>query len=163
MNKEIEKAQMKANEIRRGNLFYPINRNVPNNIPHLLVEIPFKIAYFKNFNIVVACQLNENIVSIENPANYKFNDMSPIPSTEQWLLKFGFETDRYTFWKNGNKKIQIGFFKDGFFLIWKGSLQDRFGKKLEYIHQIQNAWFELTGEELTGEELTIKENGTDNM
>lgn len=83
---------------------------------------------------------------------------SPIQLTEELLLKFGFETDHYTFWKNGNKKIQIGYFKDGFFLIWKGSLQDRFGEKLEYVHQIKNKWFELTGEELT-----IKENGTDNM
>jgi hypothetical protein len=68
----------------------------------------------------------------------------PIPLTEEWLEKFGFE--KYTFdmsvapqyrWKN--RLIVV---RDGCFVDYALSVQ------LKYVHKLQNLYFEL-GEELT--------------
>jgi len=64
--------------------------------------------------------------------------IKPIPLTEEWLTKFGFKKDD-------------GFFnKDG---VW---LTPDFGldginpfKPIKYVHQLQNLFFAITGEELT--------------
>jgi len=70
----------------------------------------------------------------------------PIPLTEEWLLKFGFE-------KNDNNQ----------FILMEGSVDILFNKDLngwtcdginfsinmtEHVHQLQNLYFALTGEEL---------------
>jgi hypothetical protein len=72
----------------------------------------------------------------------------PIPLTEEWLLKFGFERRQikdlisYTLPKlelyqyaSNNNKI--------FFEYADGEVE------LKYVHQLQNLYFALTGEELT--------------
>jgi hypothetical protein len=55
-------------------------------------------------------------------------EIHPIPITEDWLLNFGFE-------QNGHKlPIQ---------------LHQRGKTHIKYVHQLQNLYFALTGEELT--------------
>ena len=73
----------------------------------------------------------------------------PIPLTEEWLVKFGFKIEGKT-WGNTN-------YSKDFSGIW---LQDRGelykctisnGNKhieIRYVHQLQNLYFALTGEEL---------------
>jgi len=78
----------------------------------------------------------------------------PIPLTEEWLLKFGFE-------KNDNNQ----------FILMEGSVDILFNKDLngwtcdginfsinmtEHVHQLQNLYFALTGEELKLKEDEIK-------
>jgi hypothetical protein len=65
----------------------------------------------------------------------------PIPLTEEWLLKFGFEItnnfqtkDRF----QTHKQDGIIWFEYGYISI-----------ELKYVHQLQNLYFALTGEELT--------------
>lgn len=71
----------------------------------------------------------------------------PIPLTEEWLVKFGFEireshtTDR--FWKNDF------LFKDGKLYIHFSMDEGDFYVECKYVHQLQNLYFDLTGEELT--------------
>lgn len=65
----------------------------------------------------------------------------PIPITEEWLLKFGFE------------KTPLGYFKkDGIILVvedfYYECLLGSVAKILKYIHQLQNLYFALTGKEL---------------
>lgn len=66
-------------------------------------------------------------------------DLKPTPLTEEWLLKFGFK------YKNGYGFI----FKYGYI-----SKQDKYWiyhnicKKIDFVHQLQNLYFALTGEEL---------------
>lgn len=66
----------------------------------------------------------------------------PIPLTEEWLLKFGFEYKSYGYgekeWKQWNYK---GFNLNGF--EYSSYL------KIDYLHQLQNLYFALTNEELT--------------
>ena len=74
--------------------------------------------------------------------------IEPIPLTEEWLLKFGFEKDfEGDVYKNVNSNS---------FLCWQNNrvelLDDENNKCMAYcdhVHQLQNLYFALTGEELT--------------
>lgn len=83
---------------------------------------------------------------LENTPN-EMNWLYPIPLTEEWLLKFGlklndcdnYETE-YTY------RLNMPFIvldrEDGYYYI------DAPNMRLEYVHQLQNLYFALTGEEL---------------
>ena len=80
----------------------------------------------------------------------------PIPLTEEWLLKFGFEY-RYAGWFEMRSRFNGDYFEMNFHIITKEIhlLQDS-GRKYEvhlcnikHVHQLQNLYFALTGEELT--------------
>lgn len=76
-------------------------------------------------------------------------DCIPVEITEEWLLKFGFEYDRFnhTFCK-GNYCIHI---KDGHFNFMNDprcSAACYYLTTCKYVHQLQNLYFALTGEEL---------------
>jgi len=78
--------------------------------------------------------------------NYGF---SAIPLTEDWLLKFRFETDHVTFDKGD---FRIGQFVGENNFIWlpTGSLNSsHHGVKLVYVHQLQNLYFAIICQELT--------------
>ena len=70
-------------------------------------------------------------------------DIKPIPLTEEWLLKFGFETKDKVFWDVGNFRVGQD--------RWGGYdyVSRRVDIDLKYVHQLQNLYFALTGEELT--------------
>lgn len=75
-------------------------------------------------------------------------DCEPIPLTEEWLLRFGFslmpvsEYTQDTFESNGVK-------------LWNKSKSvfvfEHTGTIIESVHQLQNLYFALTGEELNYE------------
>ncbi len=87
------------------------------------------------------------IETLEFLSNDKFNheNVTPIPLTEEWLLKFGLNEFVEGFWQ-----ITIGV--DKFCINKEGA-----GYKLSFmnygiikhVHQLQNLYFALTGEELT--------------
>jgi hypothetical protein len=71
-----------------------------------------------------------------------------IPLTEEWLLKFGFERWAIKAWaiKGWAIKGKISIYKqDGVFWYIAHSGNE---VCLEYVHQLQNLYFALTGEEL---------------
>lgn len=69
-----------------------------------------------------------------------------IPITEEWLVRLGFETNKFsnsnpkTYY---NKKFDFGI---DFYIDGTISLEDL--AKIKYVHQLQNLYFALTGEEL---------------
>ena len=69
--------------------------------------------------------------------------IKPIPLTEEWLLKFGFETKDKVFWDAGNFRVGQD--------RWGGYdyVNRRVDIDLKYVHQLQNLYFCLTGIELT--------------
>jgi hypothetical protein len=95
-----------------------------------------------------------------HPTTWYLQDLQPIPLTEEWLLKFGFKRRKYenSYWfeKSKNKllflsndinpnkgcaystKLDHIFLHDGPSNI----------KKVKYVHQLQNLYFALTGNEL---------------
>jgi hypothetical protein len=73
-----------------------------------------------------------------------------IPLTEEWLLKFGFE-------KLSNGWLRLHICNDWSYLYWDrlAGLELSVNKQgihfshIKYVHQLQNLYFALTGEELT--------------
>jgi len=82
-------------------------------------------------------------------------EVEPIPLTEEWLLKFGFKQDSYSYIKGVHQKIFSGLMKFDFnetLKDWEfsvGYITDI--TRILYVHQLQNLYFALTGEELTEE------------
>jgi hypothetical protein len=78
----------------------------------------------------------------------------PIPLTEKWLLKFGFYETTKENYVSGLYTLNK---PDGFYINketmcyceidYEGTTNDRI--KIQYVHQLQNLYFALTGEELT--------------
>jgi hypothetical protein len=82
------------------------------------------------------------------------DSFEPILLTEEWLLKFGFEEKHGVFKKYMNEQI-IAIGLDGSFGLYNDKSRWRIGSsfsndyRLKYVHQLQNLYFALTGEELT--------------
>lgn len=79
----------------------------------------------------------------------KKTGLNPIPLTEEWLLKFGFKKE-----KNVNENTYPDFRKrsvelltnvNGFYVL---NRNEGF-TDIHYLHQLQNLYYALTGEELT--------------
>lgn len=83
----------------------------------------------------------------------KFNlEHKPIPLTEDWLIKFGFEYKNFNetksvYWHIGDFGINV-FDQKGFRCNQKGLL---IGSKIQYVHQLQNLYYALTDKELVYE------------
>ena len=75
----------------------------------------------------------------------------PIPLTEDWLLKFGFEiSDYYKNYYNGVCSVKYD--GDREFILSKDESDANcytIDAEIKYVHQLQNLYHALTGEELT--------------
>ena len=101
----------------------------------------------KQGHVIITEIRENNIVKIHDNTSsfYVGTCLKPITLTEEWLIKFGFE------W-NGNKFLTI-FTPCGKAFVY---LEDNFFKfvnvtieiPIKYVHQLQNLYFALTGEEL---------------
>jgi len=85
-----------------------------------------------------------------------YDIVKPIPLTEEWLERFGFEDlskERYSNYYKNNGKVWILNVTIGTENWWCGSPSDINGKSkhlrnVEFVHQLQNLYFALTGQEL---------------
>lgn len=73
------------------------------------------------------------------------NNIEPIQLTEEILLKCGFVKDEFDNWEN---ETRLGLYKpeefDGYLSIWGESTVG----ECNYLHQLQNLYFALTGLDL---------------
>lgn len=99
-------------------------------------------------------EIRNDGISIANPKNYsnayfipndELNRIEPIPITEEWLIRFGFDRPANSWigeifhlseWDDYPLNWCVAFNKNNAVLI----------KKLKYIHQLQNLYFALTGQ-----------------
>lgn len=135
---------MKANELRIGNLVIIDDK-----------DSIFRVLFIKE-NVVQILELGKNypyaVVEIER--------IKPIPLTEEIILKLGFK-------ENNNKWFEINYFtncneypeKMGILINWvsgrcalldtdDGQQPVMTAKMIQYLHQLQNLYFALAGEEL---------------
>jgi len=100
--------------------------------------------YNNEGEITKVALLGADLVMVDDSKKVIEKNCAPIPLTEDWLLRFGFESsgdDGYnTDWNNGNITIVEGV--DYF-------IEDKTGVNIEYVHQLQNLYYALTGAELT--------------
>lgn len=116
---------MKANELRIGNW---VTELLVNN--NSFVDTPIQLH-----------TVGEYVISAVNN-----NKVKPIKLTEEWLIKFGFESNGIAFLKNGyiiwiqeNKYV---------FALYEAYSNNELFTEIKYVHQIQNLYFALTGNEL---------------
>ena len=103
---------MKANELRIGNLILDEDSNIMYRVD---------LNFFHDLS----------------SGGFLMADLIPIPLTEEWLFKFGFENKTKNFVLNN---ISIKQQTKGYFFYLSMMIQ--------HVHQLQNLYFALTGEEL---------------
>ena len=101
--------------------------------------------YFQS-NIIQQVQIEH----LEFLLNDKFDHsvMQPIPLSEEWLQKMGFSTTTYS---------EVGMYtvknKSGKYYFCCDYIGREFQYEIQFVHQLQNIFQSLTGEELTIKEL----------
>lgn len=128
---------MKASELRIGNL---IQLNPSRNWVGTTFNDPIKIESISELGINYS-NYPEMGVSWDSLEDSKY---VPIPITEDWLLKFGFIGSKY--WKHHKLLFSIQKYSNGYYVVLTDDEDDSF--KIDHIHQLQNLYFALTGEEL---------------
>lgn len=78
-----------------------------------------------------------------NPEDAAFR---PIKITEEWLLKFGFKEGE---WKDKTNSQYLYHANDTLHISDVRDVNYSFESPCKYVHQLQNLYFALTGEELT--------------
>ena len=116
---------MKANELRIGNL-----------LREKVTKTELKVIELTENNIVTYV-IDRSLYPL-----YSGWKMEPIPLTEEWLFKFRFVYNPHSSEFHGKNMIFHNWIKDRGYVSW-GSTQ------IKYVHQLQNLYFALTGEELT--------------
>lgn len=135
---------MKNTDLRIGNYV-----NVP-----IKEQCPFRIDAFEYCSeqfIKVAQEIEISGTQV-HPLTWYGGDLEPIPLTEEWLLKFGFEKNFNNFYEkliNKDEDDFIGKLTDYFFAYYIDKKDNYPLIYIKYVHQLQNLYFALTGEELT--------------
>ena len=132
---------MTASELRLGNLV-KVGKNALHSDGgskeiYEISELKKDVVHFKGFH-----------------AGEFYKDIEPIPLTEEWLLKFGFEDVTgvyYTLHISPDFKLLL-IPADGFYpqldKADENNWQSVSLNKIEHVHELQNLYFALTGEEL---------------
>jgi hypothetical protein len=145
--------ELKATDLRIGNWVVLVKENIYENKDYQLDA--YDIYKASEFDDITECLL-------------------PIPLTEEWLIKFGFEKiNERTFriidkskdeklgykdernWKELDiiywEYIAMGSYAKGYKFKWNDEKYVNYQKEktIDYVHQLQNLYFALTGEELT--------------
>jgi hypothetical protein len=107
-----------------------------------------------NLNCVIKCilEFGLDVETSEEVFYTEYDRFSPIPLTEEWLLKFGFE-------KIKDKQVYFIAFNGRWHFLDLSEIEPRYKMGYEndgkiqipiyFVHQLQNLYFALTGEELT--------------
>lgn len=99
------------------------------------------------------CQIDsQDLVWLES--NPDDEDFKPIPITEEWLLYFGFEYASDPDYYNITFEILDFYFQSNAKLEGFVCIQINEILVIKYVHQLQNLYFTLTGEELLLNEKT---------
>lgn len=129
---------MKAQDLRIGNLV-KVNDKI------------FKVSIVKDE--FINCYLTTPTQEYKHTPSISINNVKPIPLTEEWLLKMGFNkdvkgnyrTNHYMFIERWYISHKEKYDKNFFSLI----IHEDFITHINTVNQLQNLYFSLTGEELT--------------
>lgn len=98
--------------------------------------------YLKNEGVIVKIDARSIFDMFNDNQKYE-----PIPLTKYWLTKLGFDRKGSSFWYKGyDYTIDTS---GGIFIVHSDYVSVAYGIEVKYVHQLQNLFFALTGEELT--------------
>ena len=129
---------MKANELRIGNYI-----EFDSSVRTLVIE--------DEQGFIEVRSIGESGVNewSDYGASGCVSNPKPVPLTEDWLIKFGFKKKKqpgrlydYYYYLNGFYYSFIDFHN----IVYKNKSLE--GVELKHVHQLQNLYFALTGEEL---------------
>ena len=93
-----------------------------------------------------------NDLQIKTETGYIDKYCRPIPLTEEWLLKFGFTYDKSFGWSFSDEKIYfiLSYYQPSNRVVLETDEESVINvpQDISYVHQLQNLYFALTGEEL---------------
>ena len=130
---------IQANELRIGNWVTYNQESVDKGTEIIPIKVPC-------INVEAAVSLDDGFTN-----SYFFNEINPIPLTPEILVKCGFK-------KLNNAWVPIDYSATDY-LKWSFTIWDNkdgtyrynsaeFIPELKYLHQLQNLYYALTGEEL---------------
>lgn len=127
---------IKANELRIGNF---IKCDLLDD--SYIDRKPYygKCVYCVSVIFSLSCKIETGHGAVQQLSEI---DIQPIPLTEEWLIKFGFEIEK-EYWIN-EYGLKVWHNGKGFY-----HLNDEILVYIDYIHQLQNFCFATTGRELT--------------
>ena len=145
---------MKTSELRIGNLINGIYYDFVNEDEYEEIEKE-TICTVATLDSTDMCDYR---IYVESEADIEtFSDFQPIPLTEEWLIKFGFEklntkmSDCFVFQKGlWRVAIKDDIEQNNAWVLWHERISPPTWclSRFEYVHQLQNLYFALTGEEL---------------
>lgn len=119
---------------------------------------------FEN-SLIEICAIHKTHIRCQDDCAYNFEDIEPIPLTEEILINCGFKNFNFTDKEKGfiiehkepSKSVYIRTFAEpnikGFFNVFNRCECNRkeiqYIKKIEFLHELQNIYFALTNKELT--------------
>lgn len=99
--------------------------------------------WVNEFGKDVQVSIDDFINQDYKPNQHEFEYFNPIHLTEEWLVKFGFQKMDDNWYSNENYNLERD--ERGF---WLSSQTLQLSETFNYVHQIQNLHFALTGQEL---------------
>ena len=134
---------MKANELRIGNM---VNDGV------------YKLMWAKPaMPYEEANEMQYGVAKDNEFTFFKEKELEPIPLTEEWLVKFGAEkVNEISEYFDGEDMYSYELYLDGAECLFDRKCNCQPYEHIKYVHQLQNLYFALTGEEL-------KQNVTENV
>ena len=104
----------------------------------------------KELLIIKGISFRGNVYDIDDNI-YGLDNYEPIPLTEEWLLRFGFDIDINPI---VSEKVYVKYLRDkrtqsieiGIDMEFYNGI---YSQKISHVNQLQNLYFALTGEELT--------------
>lgn len=131
---------LEARELRIGNLFLgkPVSHD---DLPMVTMTVK-KIEKYQGDDLINGFWWGQS-----DYCGWNMKDIKPIPLTEEWLVKFGFEYNGM-WWDSSQEYFELDTFKDSY-VMGVNSCEYNHGIEINHVHQLQNLYFALTGKELT--------------
>lgn len=132
---------MKANELRIGNYIFGCyeTESERENEESQELDVLCKFIGYDPFEKYLWVEAIDGV-------DYEFSNFNPIPLTEEWLLKFGF--------KERKNSIPYRYYKNRHSIeLFSNYARMNYSIGFKYVHQLQNLYFALYGEELTIKEI----------
>jgi hypothetical protein len=112
----------------------------------------------KTEGVIAKFYINDVYINDWSCGTTPLSECEPIPLTEEWLLKFGFEKNNFSKVfgiSNGRYDLIFTQLTDNYSVLYLkfDDCQLTQMKSIQYVHQLQNLYFALTQEELTVKEL----------